>query len=225
MGVKVIARFWWSDWRIELGRLLSVTLSGLFWGVMVKSVIEAIGLLFGFVALRLGAMVWWLLKVFFGFCVIVGAAVQILEGFDLAQYEQMTWYVGVWDGIVSLGRSVVSNWMAVAVLMVFLWVIGIKRRAEQVERDVTHTKIGLVALLNYLEIEVETEGMKQIKEVGGWSTTKTGWTNRVLGFVLGGSVRDAADDTLTSKAVRHGGEVNLRMDMAHYAKLDTSSSL
>ena len=187
-----------------------------------KDVMEMLGLTVGLVVWRLGEVVWGLLKIILGLCVVIGAGMEIFKGFTIVRYEGMVWYGAVWQGILDLGSNVVDNWMAFAVLMLFFWVIGLKSRSEELESHVTQMKICLVALLNYLEVEVETSAMKEVEEKGLWKMIETRWTEGVfIALFMGKSAKGLLDDTLTAKAVRDGSEVNLREDMANYAGLKT----
>ena len=187
-----------------------------------KDVMEFLGLIVGFVVLRLGEVVWGLLKIILGLCVVIGAGMEIFKGLTIVRYEGMVWYGAVWQGILDLGSNVVDNWMAFAVLMLFIWVIGLKSRSEELKSHVTQMKICLVSLLNYLEVEVETSAMKEVEEKGLWKMIETRWTEGVfIALFMGKSAKGLLDDTLTAKAVRDGSEVNLREDMENYAGLKT----
>ena len=48
----------------------------------------------------------------------------------------------------------VENWMVFTVLILFFWVLSVKRTITDIASDVTQTKIGMVAIINYLNIAV-----------------------------------------------------------------------
>ena len=188
-----------------------------------KDILGGIGLFLGYMALRIAGAAWWLLKVFLGFCVVIGAATQILKQFTLIHYEQLGWSEAFLKGVWDLGSDVIDNWMAFAVLLMFFWVISIKRTVSDLSSNITQTKIGVVATMNYLSIDVQTEGMKQLQDEGLLKMLKTSLGMQVWGTILG-MKKELTDDTLTAKAVRHGNVVSLLSDLDDYLKSEPSQA-
>lgn len=56
--------------------------------------------------------------------------------------------------VSDLGSNMVENWMVFTVLMLFFWVLSVKRTITDIASDVTQAKIGMVAIINYLNITV-----------------------------------------------------------------------
>ena len=85
--------------------------------------------------------------------------------------------------------------------------------AVKISSDITQVKISIVALLNYLDIGIETDGMREIKEKGLVRSTLDAWKMNLALKLLTGRMDD---DALTAKPVRlHSGSgVTLHRDLA-----------
>jgi hypothetical protein len=181
-----------------------------------KGVIELLGITIGFIGMRLVAISWWLFKVFIGACVILGAFGQLGKEFTLSDYELMAWHETIWESILSFGIMVMGNWSEFAIIMLFLWMIYSKKEVEEISSHVYHLKLGVVTILNYLEIGPETIGMKEMHERGWIQIWKDSWNKHIAAIFLGSNI--IPDDSLTAKPVRHGVNVGILGDLKSMKK-------
>ena len=80
----------------------------------------------------------------------------------------------------------------------------------EIQSHVYQTKVAVVAMGNYLEIQIETDLTKSMSEKG-WKRTfldQAKW--QPLLWLFGG---DRVDDSLSAKPVRGGSEVSLLEDL------------
>lgn len=103
-----------------------------------------------------------------------------------------------------------ENWMAIAVLLIFLNSVFSRQVLEELSKTGGYTRIFIGTVMNYLRVETETPSLKKMREAGLWAVMKEGFTEGIVTRVLG---IELPDDRLSAKAVRHGEEVHLADDM------------
>jgi hypothetical protein len=89
----------------------------------------------------------------------------------------------------------------------------VTRSIREVERYGRATIITAVALANYLEIEVETDALKQMHEKGPMSVMQEGLGYWFASFFLGNWASRAVTDHAGIYSARQGSAVTFREDM------------
>jgi hypothetical protein len=145
--------------------------------------------------------------------VIIGAAHQVV-GHAPASWPEFRLNVPILFEYLSLSvETAARSWLPLGVAAVVLWTWQCHRIAVKVGSDITQVKIGIVGLGNYLDIGIETDGMREIKEKGLLRSTLDAWKmNLALKFLMG----RMDDDALTAKPARlHSGSgATLQGDLA-----------
>jgi len=105
---------------------------------------------------------------------------------------------------------VAENWMAFAVLIIFLNSVFSRWALKELSKTGGYTRIFIGTVMNYLGVETETPSLKKIRDSGVWAVMKEGLTEGIVTRILG---IELPDDRLSAKAVRHGEEVQIADDL------------
>lgn len=98
-----------------------------------------------------------------------------------------------------------------ALALVLVWMLGVRNAVRKIETHASQSKIALVALANYFEIDVETEGMKTYRDEGLRGILRRGLSDRFVTTIFG--VDLGVGDELTAKPVREAMSVAFRDDL------------
>ena len=149
---------------------------------------------------------------------VIGAALIIIAilavvlgaGSDVAKYltTNVTHAPGedLWQRLVNLFWGLTEIWQAVVLFCVFFWALKIRRDAEQADSHAYASKLALVTLLDYFDLQMETEGTKKLADEGAWSLIKQGFADRIVGL-------QHFDDANTAKAMRHREPATFSKDL------------
>ena len=175
---------------------------------IIREVLEFFGAIVALVGIRIAEIAWQLSKLAVFAAILYGGAMEI-GGRAPAQWPEASLALGtVWDYAAAGFETLAEAWIAVAVvvLVIFAWVQSSAIR--DIESRTGMNLIALVTLLNYLEIETDTEGMKASRENRFLQHLKEGMFASLI-FGSGASF----DDRLTARATRGGLAATLLNDL------------
>ena len=92
--------------------------------------------------------------------------------------------------------------------LILIWAMVIRRRVNNIESKAAQCHIANVAMLNYFDISVQTDGMRRADQIGDVPFAVESFFTKAAWF--GGS---DLDDALTAKPVRNGQSVSFRSDL------------
>ncbi len=173
--------------------------------------LSALVALFGWVILVLARFARSLIKLIVIAAVVLGA-LNTLFAHAPASWPQFEFSIEGFLEYLALAFMMATNgWLPLGIALMVLWIWGIRNNVEKFGSHATHVKIAIVALMNYLDLGVETEGMKELKEEGFKSIIQAWKVNIGLKLLTG----TTKDDALTAKPVRlnSGASVNLISDI------------
>lgn len=181
-----------------------------------KDTLEILGSLLALVALRVAAFAWLVLKLAVLAAILVGAGTEVINNapqiwppFEFSLDVLLAYAVGAFD-------TALNSWIVIGLALLVIWMWSTRGDLKQLTSDATQTKIAVVALMNYLEIGVETEGMKALQEKGVRGIWQRAKENLVVSMILGQGM--VVDDALTAKPVRHGASASLADDLNRQLK-------
>lgn len=175
---------------------------------IIRDVLKFFGAILGLVGIRIAEVAWGLLKLAVLAAILYGAAMEI-GGRAPAQWPEASLALGtVWDYAAAGFETLAETWITVAVvvLVISAWVQSSAIR--DIENRTGMNLIALVTLLNYLQIETDTEGMKAFRESRFLKHMKEGM---FASLILGNAA--AFDDRLTARATRGGLDATLLNDL------------
>ena len=140
-------------------------------------------------------------------CILIGSVKAITHGLGSPSGLLAN---GTWEGLAQVINALIEHWLYVLLLVVFLWIRQIKTRISTIAEDIKQIKMSVVALGNYVEIEVETEALRSVRKDGPWALWKNNLPVNIWQMIFGES--SAHCDALTAKAVRNQKIVSLRSD-------------
>ena len=167
-------------------------------------------LVFSTILLFIANWLWKLLKIFIAVCIFIGAFRAITSGREESTSLFTTGFV---SGVSEIATMLIENWSSVAIVVLLVWIGVMKFRQSKMETHLTHVKLAVVACMNYLNLEVKTEGLEHIRSKGMWSYVKQSLEMNILDNIFGTTT---TDDTLTSLPVRHGERVSLQKDIQEW---------
>ena len=142
--------------------------------------------------------------------IIAILAVVLGAGSDVAKYltTNVTHAPGddLWQRLVNLFWGLTGIWQVVVLFCVFFWALKIRRDAKQADSHAYASKLALVTLLDYFNLQMETEGTEKLADEGAWSLIKQGFAERIVGLQY-------FDDANTAKAMRHGEPATFGSDL------------
>ena len=153
------------------------------------------------------SLFWKLIKLFIFSCIIIGSVKAITAGIESPPY---LFSDGVYIGLWRIADTLTDHWLYLLLLSLFIWAFSLRQTISKIQSDTLQTKIAVVSMCNYLNIQVETDGMRHTKAKGVWSFLKETLLLGTLDKVFG---TNTTDDALTAKAVRDGKTVSLRSDL------------
>ncbi len=174
-------------------------------------VIKLLGGILVLVAMKLGDVGWYLLKAAVLVAIVIGAGSEVID-LAPAGWPPFELSLGVLGEYIKLAFLTASNgWQIISLALLFyaVWALLVPYVME-IQSHVYQTKVAVVAMGNYLEIQIETDLTKTMSEKG-WKRTfldQAKW--QPLLWLLGG---DRVDDSLSAKPVRGGSEVSLLEDL------------
>lgn len=101
-----------------------------------------------------------------------------------------------------------ENWVPLVAAIIFLYVLLSSVRIERIESGISSLMIGTVSLLDYFQIEVETQNTKQLEENGLFKMIALKFKKAPIQFLFG----SPHQDEYTAKAVRYGNRINFKSD-------------
>ena len=114
----------------------------------------------GLIGMRLASLAWGLFKLAVLAAILIGAATNVLDVTPKLWPPFEFSFDGIF-GYAKLGFSTAADaWWILALALVLVWMSGMRSAVQSIETHVGESKIALVALLNYFETEVETEGSR-----------------------------------------------------------------
>ena len=174
-----------------------------------RGLIEVVAGVLGLLGIQLIKVSWLILKGVLILAVLVGAGRELLIKVPPewpiwdASWRATLEYAGV---VFSMA---LDRWWIIGLILSFFWVMRVAGETDRIGSNVQQTKIAIVALLNYLEVGVETDASKVLRERGIGAVLRQSMAAWPFSMLFGFEF----DDTLTSKAVRHGERVSLKQDM------------
>jgi hypothetical protein len=136
----------------------------------------------GFLAIaRLLSFVWAVIKVAAFFAIVLGGV------YIIAENERGDFF---------------RNWLVFTAMVVFVRTATTARVVRPISEKIEHVRLGVVAIGNYLQIGVETDAMRDIREKG--------MKQHFIRALLFGK---SYDDGLTSQPMRNGKRVTLADDL------------
>lgn len=156
---------------------------------------------------------WWIIKRFLILAVVVGIVAQVISdapGKFPSFNASVDWVV---SSVVWAFETIEQAWLPVGLAFVFFWVWSVTKKLQYVTSHVTQTKVGMVALLNYLQICVETDGMKKLQQEDISALFKSWKSALFWRMVLGDGAVPIIDDTLSAQPVRQGSKITLAADI------------
>ena len=176
-----------------------------------------LGGMFALVAMRLGDVGWYLLKAAVLVAIAIGAGSEVID-LAPAGWPPFELSLGVMGEYIKLAFLTASNgWQIISLALLFyaVWALML----PSVMKTKTHTyqtKVAVVAIANYLEIQVETDLTKVMKSEGWRGILRRGRANwDPLVWLLSGQ---PVDDSLSAKPVRGGSEASLLEDLKREAE-------
>lgn len=168
--------------------------------------------LISWVAIRVFEVTWGLIKVAV-FLAIVFGALKSLSGTSFPVIGDVVGWAKAANpsffGAAFL-LWVAENWMALALLLVFLNSVSSRRVLGELSKTGGYTRIFIGTVMNYFSVETETPSLKKMRDKGALSVIKQGVTEGVVTRVFG---IELADDSLSAKAMRCGEAVCLSDDI------------
>ena len=126
--------------------------------------LSSLGTLLGLGLLLFLRLTWSLIKLLVMAAVLLGCASEVFADAP-ASWPQFEFSIGViWEYMALAFITATNGWLPLGIAIIVLWLRGIS--SAPFREDVTHMKIGLIALLNYLDLEVETVGTNELREEG-----------------------------------------------------------
>ena len=179
-------------------------------GSMREGLIALVAVL-SWVVWRLWRNAWSLIRLIVIAAVIFGAFKNVFAHAP-ASWPKAEISIGGFSEYLTLAFMMAADgWLPLGFVLIVLWTFGIRNNVKEIKSDTTQTKIAMVALMNYLDLGVETEGMKELK--GGFKGL-AGLLMTSIGLKLLTGKFD--DDALTAKPVRlnSGASVTLLSDIS-----------
>ena len=176
--------------------------------------IRVLGALIIWVLDTLVRLLWSGLKIIVIVGVIVGAADQILAQAPIS-WPQFAFSFGTFFDYLTLTfETVTRSWLPLGVAIIVIWTWQTRSEISKISTDVVQVKIAIVALMNYLEVGVETEVQKEIEDKGWKRAILEAWKVNLALTLLTGQVQD---DALTAKPTRlhPGSEITFRDDIRY----------
>jgi hypothetical protein len=103
-----------------------------------------------------------------------------------------------------------ANWLPLAIGMVFWCAVTLKMMLGRTKDSTSSVLRAVVALLNYFEIEIETDAMKEHRAVGTWKLMKIGFKQGLIFWLLG--IPQPVDE-YTGRAVRRAAPASFDGDI------------
>ena len=186
-----------------------------------KKAAEMIGSILLLIAFWTFRLVWRIIKIAV-FLAILWGAIESLSNTS----------VPVIGDIVSLTKTanlsffgvaflswIAENWMAFAILLIFLNSLFSRRALEELHETSSYTRIFIGTVMSYFGVETETHDMKKMRKTGGvWAVMKEALAEGVAARTFG---IELPDSLLSAKAVRYGNEVHLSDDVKKAVGGDT----
>ena len=160
----------------------------------------------GLVATVILTWVWILIKLFIAICILVGVFKAINNG--LPTFE-ILFDRGVFGAIDQIASLLIDKWVPLSVLIILIIVVRNGKVVSSAESNTRATKIGVIAIMDYLNIAVQTEGMTHLAKKGVMSYVKESIQLSILDTIFG---TKTTDDAITAKAVRKGKPVKFETD-------------
>ncbi|MCZ6640366.1 MAG: hypothetical protein O7F71_02215 [Gammaproteobacteria bacterium] len=175
--------------------------------------IKFLGGMFALLAMKFGDVGWYLLKAAVLVAIVIGAGSEVID-LAPAEWPPFELSLGVLGEYINLAFLTASNgWRSISLALLFyaVWVLMLPS-VMKIESHTYQTKVAVVAIANYLEIQVETDLTKSI--------SKEGWIRSFLNqakwqpllWLLSGQ---QVDDSLSARPVRGGSAVSLLEDLKH----------
>ena len=161
----------------------------------------------GWVTTLILRWIWILVKLFIAACILVGAFKAISNGLPTLA---ILFDRGVFGAIDQIASLLIDKWIPLLVLIILVIVVRNGKVVSSVESNTTATKIGVIAIMDYLNIAVQTEGMTHIAKKGVMSYFKESIQLNILDTIFG---TKTTDDAITAKAVRGGKPVKFENDL------------
>jgi hypothetical protein len=159
----------------------------------------------GWLALTAATLVYRLIK-FIVFAGILWGAFQQLTPFP--QYDSSH---GLASPLAYVFSYSAVNWFPLLATVSLLYILSCRKSIQYTEQRVSGLTIGMVALLDYFKIEVETTATRELARDGALKTFWRSIRETPLRIVLG-----SPKDEYTAKAARRGAEVNFESDLRDF---------
>ena len=177
-----------------------------------KEAIEVIGSILLLIVSWAFRLAWGIIKIVI-FLAILWGAVKSLSNTSLPVIGDIVTWVKTTNpdffGAAFLSWVAV-NWMAFAILLIFLNSVFSRWVLEEISKTGGYTRIFIGTVMNYFGVETETPSLKKMREAGMWAVMKEGLSEGIITRILG---IELPDDRLSAKAVRFGAEVHLSDDV------------
>lgn len=179
-----------------------------------KDMVVSISLVLYLIGVRLLEICIKVIKIFIFVGIIVGGIQNISESVPDSLPPFIASFEGITDYIIIAFHVVSDSWIPIAIIVIFVWLAQMKKTLDKASNDIMHIKIANVALLNYFEIETESEGMAIGQEKGLKGVFAKMRENLLWKMFLGSAAHDIFDDTLTTIPKRKGSRVRFSEDIA-----------
>ena len=125
--------------------------------------------------------------------------------------------IGAWrnlsgfDSAGSLVNWFSQNWMALAIVWIFLNSIAIRSATSVLETTSEYTRLFIASMLEYLQFTPRVPAQDEIEARGLWSAWRANFSVSLLTLLLFGPMED--DQCLRAKPVREGSQAALAGDI------------
>jgi len=185
-----------------------------------KEAAEATGLILFLIVSWAFRIAWGIIKIIV-FLAILWGAVKSLSNTSLPVIGDIVGWVKTTNPSI-FGATFLSwvaeNWMAFAVLLIFLNSVFNRWVLKELSETDGYTRIFIGTVLNYFGVLTEIRSSKKMREVGMWAVMKEGLTAGIITKILG---IELPDERLNAKAVRYGEEVHLSDDVKKAVGINT----
>ena len=121
-----------------------------------------------------------------------------------------------------LNSSKTDPWLGIAVLVTFVWVLRLHGLSRANKRDLFGIKLATMTLLNYHQIEMQTQVERNAIAIGFWPAMGRRLGLVALSKILGGYMDDHA---LTVSAIRDDRPASFLADLEKLAANDRESPI
>lgn len=174
-----------------------------------KEAFLTIAALLSWALILLARLLWKVLLTLLGIGVLYGFWQELtpMPEMPIGRSGALHYPYDVLKYVIAYGAK---NWLALSLATVFVCALQIRRTVKKAARHASQGLTALVALMNYYELCVETEPIREFKDVGIRGLIVNGLRERPLMWLFG--MDDAPE--LTATAVRSGTKVCWREDLS-----------